>query len=266
MEVEKTQNNNLKCVVCQNYLNVAPVLTSEDGKISKCGRCQLKGPALTNRNSLYESIGANLSFPCAHEDCPKRMGWTEVQRHERTCSFRRIKCPFWNCRGKDITFMISSDISHFEQSHPGTVHKDALNVSLQNVVHLQSYMKLLTVDDVPFLVLIHCIKYGEMVLIGVFNFDSKIYNYEIKLSSEEHDRRYVIFKERVLLYTEESHCLYCLQNLCELRDHKYSKVHGDVNQKDKYKYFAKVDALCVKNVLLSKDVVFDISIVEVKDK
>lgn len=264
MDIENAQSLNLKCSICKKYLNVAPVLTSEDGKINKCGRCQLKGPMLNHRNTLYESIGAKLTFPCINEECKERLTWHDVQRHERSCQFRKISCPFWNCREKDINFTLCNDTSHFENSHPGSVHKNNLNLSLSNILQLQSYMKLLIVNDLPYLIIVHCLKFGEMILIGVFNFDPKIYDYQIKMYSDKHSRRHIVFKERVLLYDECQHCLYCLQNLCTLDDHRYSKKYPET-QKDKYKFYAKVDTLCTKTVLLTENIMFDIDIIENKD-
>ncbi|VEN38557.1 unnamed protein product [Callosobruchus maculatus] len=264
MDIEQSQNQNLKCSVCNNYLNVAPVMTSDDGTVNKCGRCLFREPILNNRNTLYESIGAKLNFPCAHEDCTDRISWPEVQKHERSCRHRKIECPFWNCRDKGLDFVIMNDISHFETCHPGSLHKDKLTLSLQNVTHLQSFMKLLMVNDTPFLIMVHCIKFGEMVLIGVYNFDSKIYDYEIKMYSDQHNRRYLVFKERVFLYAEDQHCLYCLQNICELQTHRFSKKYPDM-QKDKYKYYAKIDTMCTKNVLITENVLFEIVIREKQD-
>ncbi|XP_023015455.2 uncharacterized protein isoform X1 [Leptinotarsa decemlineata] len=264
MDIEKTANHNLKCSICKNYLNVAPVLASEDGKIIKCGRCQLKGPHLKNRNSLYESIGAKLNFPCMNKECSSRMSWNDVQRHEKSCKHRQISCPFWNCREKDIRFPINSDISHFETSHPGSIHYGSgITLNLKVITHLQSFMKLLVVNDVPFLVLIHCIKFGEEVLVGVFGFDSKAYEYHLKIHSDQHDRRHVFFKESTMLYDEDQHCLYCLQNLCVLQSHRYSKVHPE-NKKDIYKFYSNVTTLATKTLLQTENLLFDISIFESK--
>ncbi|KAG5898252.1 hypothetical protein JTB14_029630 [Gonioctena quinquepunctata] len=264
MEIEKTPNHNLKCSICKNYLNVAPVLSSEDGKVTKCGRCQLKGPDLKNRNSLYEAIGAKLNFPCMNKECGGRMAWSEVQKHERSCKHRKIDCPFWNCREKDIRFTISSDISHFESCHPGSIHYGSnLTLNLKIITHLQSFMKLIVVNGMPFLMLIHCIKFGEEVLIGVFGFDGKSYEYQIKIHPDQHLRRYALFRESTLLYDEEQHCLYCLQNLCVMQSHKYSKRHPE-NKKDIYNFYSKVPVLETKTVLETENLLFDVSIVESK--
>ncbi|KAJ8970574.1 hypothetical protein NQ314_001098 [Rhamnusium bicolor] len=178
---EFTTHRSLKCSVCKNFLNIAPVLTSEDGKINKCGRCNLKGPQLTNRNSLYEAIGAKLSFPCIYEQCKERLTWSEVARHEKSCKYRKITCPFWVCRDKNIEMNLLNDTSHFQSEHPGTVNSGTLTLNLTNIKHLQSFMKLLIVENVPYLVIIHTVGTGDRIWIGVFNFDSDFHDYQIKL-------------------------------------------------------------------------------------
>ncbi|CAH1155570.1 unnamed protein product [Phaedon cochleariae] len=263
MDIEKTTSHNLKCSVCKNYLNVAPVLTSEDGKINKCGRCQLKGPVLNNRNSLYESIGAKLRFPCKNEECTDRMSWAEVQRHEKSCKHRKIECPFWNCREKDIKFVILNDISHFETNHPGSIHSgDNMTLNLKVITHHQSFMKLLVVDTIPFLMLIHCLKFGESLLIGLFNFNNKLYDYQLKIYSDKNSKRHSVFKENVLLYDEDQHCLYCLQNLCVMQNHVFSKRNPSSNQNEKYKFYSNIDVGATKTTLQTENLMIDVSIIE----
>ncbi|KAJ8924985.1 hypothetical protein NQ315_001150 [Exocentrus adspersus] len=263
MEVSKQPLNlhhSLKCSVCKNYLNVSPVLTSEDGKINKCGRCNLRGPQLTNRNSLYESIGSKLSFPCINEDCKQRLSWHEVQRHEKSCAYRKICCPFWACRDKNIAMNLLSDAGHFKKEHPGILCEGKAALSLEDIKKHQSFMRLLTVDGLPYLVIIHALGTGERIWIAVFNFDSSQKSYQIKLYSDDKMRKCVIYKEPVVLYDENQHCLYCLQNLCNVETHRYSKRYPEA-QKEKFKFYTKIDVLCTKNVLLSEEMRFEIRIV-----
>ncbi|XP_018564086.1 uncharacterized protein LOC108905614 [Anoplophora glabripennis] len=262
MEISSSLNlhNNLKCSVCDNYLNIPPVLTSEDGKVNKCGRCNLKGPYLTNRNSLYESIGSKLNFPCINEQCKERLSWFEVERHEKSCPHRKIPCPFWACRDKDIQMNALNDISHFQTEHPGIMCNDKLTIDLNGIKRHNSFMKVLTVDSLPYLIIVHAVGTGERIWIGVFNFDTTRKDYQIKLYSGKQLRKCIIYKEPVTLYDENEQCLYCLQNLCSIETHKYSKNYSET-QKEKFKFYTKVDVLCTKNVLLSEDMHFEISIV-----
>ncbi|KAJ8975899.1 hypothetical protein NQ317_011370 [Molorchus minor] len=246
---EITSSKSLKCSVCNNYLNIAPILTSEDGNINKCGRCTLKGPYLTNRNSLYESIGEKLSFPCVYGNCDTRLAWHQVENHEKS--------------EKNIQINIANDTSHFETEHPGTVHRGIINLTLVNVMHLQSLMKLLIVDNVSYFVIIHTLGTGDRIYIGVFNFDNDIHDYEIKLSSDKQHKKCITYKERVQLYDENRQCLYCLQNLCTMETHVYSKNYPE-KQREKFRFYTKIDVLCMKNVLLSDTVSFEISVVPVE--
>lgn len=257
----KTLNlhHHLKCNVCKNYLNVPPVLTSEDGQINKCGRCNLKGPLLTNRNSLYESIGSKLSFPCINEECKERVSWSEVERHEKSCPYRKVPCPFWACRDKDIKVNILNDPSHFKTEHPGILCDGKVDINLANIRRHQSLMKLLTVDGLPYLVIVHAVGTGERIWIGAFNFDSNQKNYQIKVYSGKKMQKCITYEQPVILYDENKQCLYCLQNLCDAESHKFSKRYSET-QKEKFKFYTKIDVLCAKNVLLSENMFFEISI------
>ncbi|KAJ8954030.1 hypothetical protein NQ318_004323 [Aromia moschata] len=261
---ELTSHKSLKCSVCKNYLNIAPILTSEDGKTNKCGRCVLKGPNLTNRNSLYEAIGEKLSFPCIHENCAERLTWNQVEKHEKSCKYRKIVCPFWVCRDKNIEMNMSNDTNHFESEHPGTVQRGLITLSLANVAQLQSMMRLLIVDELPYFVLIHTVGTGERIYIGVFNFDSAQREYQVQLFADKEKRKCITYKENVRLYDESRHCLYCLQNLCTLETHKYSKRRPE-KQKEKFNFYTKIDVRCTKNVLLSEKMWFEIGIVPVQN-
>lgn len=262
MDIERTPSHDLKCTICKNYLNIAPIVTSDDGKVTKCGRCQYKGPALNNRNSLYESIGSKLKFPCMNEECKTRLAWSEVQRHEKSCQYRKVSCPFYNCRDKDVSFVLLSDVGHFESCHPGVMHYGPITLNFKIVIHHQSFLKLLIINDVPFLMFIHCLKFGEAaVLIGVFSCDSKSYDYEIRIRSDTENQRQVVMKEKVRLYDENLHCLYCLQNICFLETHKYSKKYPD-NQSKKYKYYSNIDITSAKTLLKAENLMFDVSVQE----
>ncbi|XP_057657719.1 uncharacterized protein LOC130894762 [Diorhabda carinulata] len=262
MDIERTQSHDLKCSICKNYLNIPPVLTSDDGKITKCGRCQYKGPILNNRNTLYESIGSKLRFPCMNPECKDRMSWNEVQRHERSCQFRRISCPFWNCRDKNISFILSNDVSHFETCHPGSMHYGPITLNFKVITHHQSFIKLLIINDTPFLMFIHCLKFGETaVLIGVFSCDNRQHDFEIKIRSDTDSNRFTLFKEKVPLYDEQQHCLYCLQNICFLEHHKFSKKHPD-NQQQRYELYSNIDVAAAKSLLQTENLMFDISVTE----
>ncbi|CAG9857490.1 unnamed protein product [Phyllotreta striolata] len=266
-DIEKTSSHDLKCTVCKNYLNVPPILTSDDGKLNKCGRCQYKPPRLDNRNTLYESIGSKLLFPCMHAGCPVRLQWSQVGVHEKSCKRRSVRCPFYNCRDKDVSFVLAEDSGHFESCHPGCVHYGPLTVAFRIIKHHQSFIKLLVIDGTPFLMLVHCLKYGESaVLFGVFSCDEKPYEYEIKIrtDADEGRSRTVIVKERVPLYDEDRHCLYCLQNICSIDGHRYSKKHPE-HRDDKYKYYASVDVASAKSLLQTDNMLFDVNVYQVRN-
>ncbi|XP_066157100.1 uncharacterized protein [Euwallacea fornicatus] len=96
-DTEKLEKD-LTCNVCSRYLNVVPIIFSENlGSI--CGRCNtgatLRGIGATQRQQSYEQLIKHLTFPCANKifGCLEVVKFDYVLTHEKNCRYQCVSCP-----------------------------------------------------------------------------------------------------------------------------------------------------------------------------
>ncbi|KAF5275839.1 hypothetical protein FQR65_LT04077 [Abscondita terminalis] len=108
----------LKCVRCDGYLRVAPVMITSD-KCQICGKCfkilPLKDKEKCVRLEAYEAVAEMLLFPCRYsvEGCQFQFSFNEVNNHELECSYR------FNA-SNDIEEVMYEDVSFYD--HKGYVN------------------------------------------------------------------------------------------------------------------------------------------------
>ncbi|KAK4881634.1 hypothetical protein RN001_004953 [Aquatica leii] len=83
----------LKCVRCESYLRIAPVMMTSD-KCQICGKCfkilPLEDKEKCVRVEAYETVAEMLLFPCRYNfhGCQFQFAFNEINNHELECSFR----------------------------------------------------------------------------------------------------------------------------------------------------------------------------------
>ncbi|XP_066250037.1 uncharacterized protein [Euwallacea similis] len=85
----------LICNICNRYLNVIPIIFSENlGSI--CGRCSSSvGIKAIQRQQSYEQLVKHLTFPCANKvfGCTEVVKFDCVVTHEKDCRYQCMSCP-----------------------------------------------------------------------------------------------------------------------------------------------------------------------------
>lgn len=109
LPLPKFVQQSVKCVICSNYLSIAPVLYHDKGLI--CGRCAPKQQNAYPRATGYEILAQLFTFPCANSNrgCKEKLKWNSVLSHESTCQFQPLQCPvlpkgtcYWNGKKDEL--------------------------------------------------------------------------------------------------------------------------------------------------------------------
>ncbi|KAH1026087.1 hypothetical protein HUJ05_010668 [Dendroctonus ponderosae] len=106
----------LLCSNCEKYLSVGPILTSTDGQVNICGRCDegaFQSHGEFYRNVLYESIAKFLLFP-SNSGCICKTLWNSVTIHDQDCPEKRIDCFDPDC---PAFVRCEEVIAHFQHVH-----------------------------------------------------------------------------------------------------------------------------------------------------
>ncbi|KAK9889746.1 hypothetical protein WA026_007128 [Henosepilachna vigintioctopunctata] len=140
-EGSDVENNELKCLICNNCLCVPPILeNSVFGTI--CGRWKCSILAHTkgqnNRQTVYETLAKYLIFPCMYKNngCETELKWGDVEQHEEICTYKNFCCPLSmdhlctsneeKCNWIGDTYEL---ISHLEEYHPSRLFLDELKLN-----------------------------------------------------------------------------------------------------------------------------------------
>lgn len=84
--------NSLQCTICAGYLNVSPIMVSNNSQI--CGKCFDILPQEDKQNCLrqigLEAVADILVFPCRYHDhgCTQEVCFNSTEDHEKECQYR----------------------------------------------------------------------------------------------------------------------------------------------------------------------------------
>ncbi|XP_018571891.1 uncharacterized protein LOC108911437 [Anoplophora glabripennis] len=209
-----------KCCLCGHLLSVAPIMSAGlENELYKCGRCNKVKCQTYTRTRLFEDVAQHLSFPCSYTPCDKKVAWGSVEKHERDCPYRTMKCPIYYHNCSDVV-RVENLLEHFKDRHSKNIRPiDSiweLNIQFD-------YVFLTQIDNNCFLVYIMHLE--EIFSISVLATGrSKYSNFSVKLLPSTDDKFAVYFDDLpVVRYDERSHCYMCIRKKCNEPHHPFAK-------------------------------------------
>ena len=113
----------LECPVCYKIPTSTPIFQCEQGhihcknchpKMTQCPICRLSLRVPT-RALLAEKLLARLPMKCSFNGCDKIMTKELLDKHEKDCLFRKVKCPVFTCQQE---LFVTDIMFHVEAAHP----------------------------------------------------------------------------------------------------------------------------------------------------
>lgn len=173
----------MECPVCLCYMTGNIILCDNGHSICQpcsvslteqtCPTCRVSISSL--RNYGLEEVAKNLSYPCKHESCRKKLSSVDLRTHETICKKRSHKCPlyFFGCSwtGKKFNY-----IEHVNNTHSNVINnlQAAGDDSLLCLVKIEDDEMFLIFTDVK-----ENIKYYSAVYAG---FVSKPENFMLQVT------------------------------------------------------------------------------------
>lgn len=192
MENHNKVLHKLRCLQCQNYLSIPPIMLNKNGK-SICGRCNIEENEKQNytRNEAYEDIATLILFPCKNKKhgCHKKLTMINAEKHEISCKHKQFNCPTERFQKCPWTGKMDEIEIHFKEKHPELILKHP-HVGKPDLK--QDYEKyfLFKVYDFLFLIQLKCISDGMFWYCVRLMEDEKISNifkFVLKLSNGNDD-------------------------------------------------------------------------------
>uniref|UniRef100_V5GX79 RING-type E3 ubiquitin transferase n=1 Tax=Anoplophora glabripennis TaxID=217634 RepID=V5GX79_ANOGL len=248
---------NLKCIVCNGYLSVPPIVSGNNGK-NVCGRCDfITYNKQERRNIIYEDVAKLMSFPCIFEKCNKRIPWGEVEKHEKVCSYATILCPKKDCHE---VVLVRELVTHFTWQHKS---EKASSYGVNNVDIDHSVLEspqLLICREKPFLLFAY--KSNTFIGISVYSldpFEDENIKYFVTLTSN--NGLLSKGRQKILPFNSRVHCADCFENKCNKKHHKYSLHYkNNSNQELHNSMTTKFEIDSVKRILEAEKVMFKVTL------
>ncbi|CAG9760409.1 unnamed protein product [Ceutorhynchus assimilis] len=213
---------NFKCVICQKFLFVPPIMT-KDGTAFKCGRCSFIASDMTQPVHGFEKLASYMAFPCTFKGCTSKLPWEEVTAHEATCKYRIINCPCYHC---DEKYPIYTIIQHFEVQHKKYMCMSQCNVQNRNIKQpYRCLMRLIIHEGKPYVMFNY--RDDEYFWLSVYSIRTSNKNTNVELVFSSLDGKYsvTVKSESIQPFNEQEHCINCLDKDCKSKFHKFSKLY-----------------------------------------
>lgn len=253
---------NFKCVTCQKFLFVPPVVTN-DGTAFRCGRCSFIATNMNTPVFGFEKLASYMAFPCTFKGCPSKLAWGEITEHEASCRYRIISCPCYHC---EESFPINKLIQHFDEQHKKYMCTTQCNIQNRNIKQPnRCLMRLLISNGQPYLMFNYRDSVHFWISIYSIGIPNKNLNFEVTFTSLNGKCSVSVNNEVIIPFNEQEHCINCLDQECKSKFHKFSQLYkGNEQIYDKMTAAIKIDN--VVNTLGSDSINYTVRIVEKMDE
>ncbi|XP_066147230.1 uncharacterized protein [Euwallacea fornicatus] len=249
-----------KCSICDKYLLVGPILT-DDGSTFKCGRCSfISSPNLKNPVYGFEKLVSFMTFPCTFKGCNCLLDWSTIELHEAICIYRTVNCPYYQCEHVLPAYELAK---HFQDTHKKYVCLEECCIINRNIKQPnRCLMRMLLYNGQTYLMFNYRDNTRFWVSVYCMGAPNENLSFEITFVSPDGKRFIKLTNQPIKTFKEQEHCITCLEQECNSKFHKFSKLYKG-HEKIRANMTTAIDVNDIANLLKSDNVNYKIRIVEV---